>query len=678
MCRCARPSLSAGLLVLGASLLMLGTPRMALAAEPASAARATSAPEPDIAALSIAINGAPEPGVAYVIRNRGGLMVDRGTLGRLRFQFPESDVVDVDGRGYVPLAKIRGIRWSIDEPQQRLDLDVDPDLLSASKMQYSLPPPQLAQTPPWGGFLNYGLFGYSNVGSGASFNADNVSGAFEAVVFGPYGTGSATFLVNSPTAASFGNERAVLLEAAWRWDDPERMRTLIVGDAVTAPGWWGQAVRFGGVQYSSNFSLQPGFVTYPLLTVSGVSTVPTAAEIYSNNVRMGTQNVPAGPFSITNVPLLTGSGELQVVVTNALGQQQVIAQPYYVTTQLLKPGLSQFSMSAGSLRYNYGLNNLDYQGYVASGYYRYGVNEKLTAEGRADASTYVRGAGVGADFIVGNLGVVSAGVAASNASDDIVGASGNGARVLLGFSRQALLASFAVRSTWASPNYREVGDTPLLQTQATQASFNFALPGETGSLAVAYGYQRFRDTYPVDPINVLPSQSGSLNLVSATYSVGLGRFGFLTLSASKTTGISNQTQLLALWGLPFGTTPNAPADTSITLGAQRLRGDGQSDDFGTLDVQRPVPVGTGLGYYVHAQTNRNFTGGVSYYGNYGRYTLEGSSYQGAEAVRASVSGGIGTIGGHVFLASPIEQSFALVEVGDVAGARVLQETTSPA
>lgn len=672
MSRCLRPSLSVGLGVLATSLLVLAAPRLACAADPGgSITRAVPVQEAEIAALSIAINGAPEPGVAYVIRSPGGLLVDRGTLARLRFQFAESDVVQIDGRAYVPMKTLRGTRGSIDEPQQRLDLDVDPELLAATRVQFGLPAPELAQTPPWGGFLNYGLFGYTNVGSGASFNSDNVSAGFEAVVFGPYGTGTASFLVNSPTAADFSNERAVLLEAAWRWDDPARMRTLIVGDAITAPGWWGQAVRFGGVQYSSNFSLQPGFVTYPLLTVSGISTIPTAADIYSNNVRMGTQNVPAGPFSITNVPLLTGAGELQVVVNNAFGQQQVITQPYYLTTQLLKPGLSQFSLSAGSLRYNYGLRNVDYRGYVASGYYRYGINERLTAEGRAEASSDVQGAGAGADFVLGYLGVVSAGVAASHASDDVVGASGSGARVLLGFSRQASLASFAVRSTWASPNYREVGDSPILQTRTTSASFNVALPGQAGSIAIAYGHQRLRDTLPPEP-NV-PSQSGSLNIVSATYSVGLGRYGFLTFSASKASGLSNQTQVLALYSLPFGASPNAPADTTITLGAQRVRGDGQSDDFGTLDIQRPLPVGQGFGYYVHAQTNRNFTGGVSYYGNYGRYTLEGSSFDGSEAIRGSIAGGIGIIGGHVFIAPPIEQSFALVEVGDVAGARVLQE-----
>jgi len=80
-------------------------------------------------------------------------------------------------------------------------------------------------------------------------------------------------------------------------------------------------------------------------------------------------------------------------VTNAFGQQQVISQPFYVTTQLLKPGLSEYSFSAGAARFNYGLKNLDYQGFIGSAYYRYGVNDTLTVQGRAEGDTNVRSAG---------------------------------------------------------------------------------------------------------------------------------------------------------------------------------------------------------------------------------------------------------------------------------------------
>jgi outer membrane usher protein len=637
----------------------------------AQPAQVVPAPGAAIAALSISINGVPEPGVAYVVKDAAGLLIDSATLARLAITYRDSDLVTFDGGRYVPLRSIRGVSGSISEREQRLDLVVEADVMPASRLQYGLPAPQLPQAPNWGGFLNYSLFGYT--GANSQFlrsSSSYVSGAFEGVVFGPMGTLGTSFVANPKGNVPGSREDVVLLEANWRWDDPANLRTLIVGDAITAPGWWGSAVRFGGIQYSSNFALQPGYVTFPLLTVSGMATVPTAADIYTNNVRMGTQNVPAGPFTITNLPALNGAGELQVVVTNALGQQQVISQPFYVTSQLLKPGLSEFSYSLGSVRFNYGVRNLDYQGYIGSAFYRHGVDDKLTVQGRAEADRNVRGVGIGADYVVGLFGVLSTGVAASDASGNAIGNTGTGQRYLLGFSRQTQVLSFAVQSTWASRNYREIGDTTLLQTRATRASIGAQLPGDFGSVTLAWGGTNYRDNGPIDPN--LPPRDGPLNVYAASYSLSLGRYGFFTLSASRTRGLSESSQIAALYSLPLGSTTSA-GDTSITLGVRRQHQDDQTTTVGTFDLQHPLPVGQGYGYYLHATTDHTFTGGASYYGRYGRYTLEGSSANGANAIRSSISGGIGTVGGQLFAAPPIEQSFALVEVGNVFGVRVLQE-----
>ena len=389
-----------GLSASAATLPEVGAPAAAMSIAPMADA---------LAALSISVNGAPEPGIAFAVRDPGGLLVDSDTLARLKLTWRDADVVHVDGRAFVPLRSLRGVRGTIAELAQRLDLDIDPDLLPTARLQFGLPPPQLPQTPDWGGFLNYTVYGQSSSGGNfATSLSRSLAGAFEAGAFGPAGTFGGSFIVNSTAATQVGADSVVLLEAGWRWDDPEKLRTYRVGDAITAPGWWGRAVRIAGAQVTSNFALQPGYVTYPLLTVSGISSIPTAAEIFSNNVRMGSQNVPAGPFAITNVPVLNGAGELQVVVPNAFGQQQVITQPFYVTTQLLKPGLAEYSFSAGTKRFNYGLHNFDYQGFLGSAFYRYGVSDTLTVQVRAEGDNNIRSAGAGADFIVGNFGVVSA------------------------------------------------------------------------------------------------------------------------------------------------------------------------------------------------------------------------------------------------------------------------------
>ncbi|HXX10044.1 MAG TPA: fimbria/pilus outer membrane usher protein [Burkholderiales bacterium] len=614
-----------------------------------------------ISVLSVVLNGSAPDGVAYVVRGPGGkLWVDRDTLDRLRIRYDDAPMQEFDGRTMAQLSALRGVTWSISEEDQRLELHVDPNRLPRSTLSYGLLPPIMARTPDFGGFLNYTIYGNTtNSYGGLNESSASVSGLFEAVAFGPYGSVGVTTLVNPVTTPGSAQPDVVVLDAAWRWDDPARLRTLIVGDAITAPGWWGNAVRFGGVQYSSNFSLQPGFITYPLLTVSGVAAIPTAAELYANNVRLGSQNVPPGPFSITNVPVVNGAGELQLVVTNALGQQQVITQPYYTTTQLLRSGLSEFSFSAGAVRFNYGLENFDYRDPLASGVYRYGLTDKLTLEGRAEGSSDVRGAGVGAATVLGVLGTLQAGVAGSDSS------LGNGGRALLGFDRQTPTISFGVRGTWASPDYREVGDGGVQTARSISANLNVQLPGQAGTMAFLWTDQRFRNVAPVNTSTAPPM--GALDLYAVTYTKQLGTWGAFTLVLSRTTGLTDQTQVQALFTVPLGT------GVSGTASALNTQSNGQRTTVGALDVQRPLQVGPGYGYYVHAQTDDQGAAGISYQGLYGRYSLEGSVANSTVGLRATVAGGVGVLDTKVFAAAPIDSSFALVRVSDIPGVRVMQE-----
>jgi outer membrane usher protein len=650
---------------LAAFSLLVGNVAVAQTLDAQLATLSTDADQapPSISVLSVTLNGGSPDGVAYVLRGPGReLWVDHATLSRLQIRHDDAPMREIDGRTMVQLGALSGVSWSVSEEEQRLDLHVDPNRLSKSTVSYGLLSPGMAHRPDPGGFLNYTIYGTaSNSYGGFSGDSNSVSALLETVAFGPYGTFGVTSLVDPVSPSGSGEPGVIVLDAAWRWDDPQRLRTLIVGDAISAPGWWGNAVRFGGVQYSSNYALQPGYITYPLLTVSGMAALPTAAELYANNVRLGSQNVPAGPFTITNVPVVNGAGELQLVVTNALGQQQIITQPYYTTTQLLRAGLSEFSMSAGAARFNYGLQNFDYRDGLVSGLYRYGVTNRLTLEGRGEASTDVRSAGIGATQVLGVIGVAEAGVAGSNST------SGTGERLLLGFERQTQRVSFGVRSTWASPQYREFGDDGIQISRSSSANLNFALPGRAGTLAFLWSAQRYRSVPPLDGTPAPAAPTTSLNLYAASYTKQLGQWGSLSLVLSRTTGLTQQTQAQVLFTVPLG--PGVSASASLLTSETN----GQRTNTAALDVQKPLQVGPGYGYYLHAQSDHQAGAGVSYSGLYGRYSLEASTADSVTGVRATVAGGIGILDKKVFVAPPIDSSFALVRVGEVAGVRVMEE-----
>ncbi|WP_338009660.1 fimbria/pilus outer membrane usher protein [Rickettsia australis] len=58
-------------------------------------------------------------------------------------------------------------------------------------------------------------------------------------------------------------------------------------------------------------------------------------------------------FDITNIPVITGRGDLIVKTQDITGKVQTITIPYYASPSLLRPGLSNFSYEAGFQRQNF-------------------------------------------------------------------------------------------------------------------------------------------------------------------------------------------------------------------------------------------------------------------------------------------------------------------------------------
>jgi outer membrane usher protein len=600
-----------------------------------------AASDDELAVLAVVLNGQLKEGVAYVVRDRrDGLMVDQATLQRLNLPHAQGRLRAFEGRLYVPLSSIQGLVWNVLEDRQQLDIRIDPALFPAWSTQLAPAERILPSTPDWGGYFNYGVFASRTSGQGM----DPVAGAFTTSLFGPAGVGTLSAIVNPQ---GIGAQDLVVLDANWRWDDVQKMTTTVVGDSISAPGWWGRPIRFGGIQYASNFALQPSFVSTPLLAVSGIAGLPSTTEILANNVRVGTQDVPAGPFTISNIPTVTGAGELQLVVRDAFGQQRLISQPYYVASQMLRPGVAQFSYSAGAERFDYGLRNFDYRSGYATAWYRLGVDETTTGEMRAEVDSAGATAGFGADYLIGQLGVLSTGFALSHAN------AGDGYRMLLGFDRSSPYFSFAVRGSWASSGYREIGDEGLKVQRSTTAIAQ--LPVAHGSFALAWTGQSYHNAAPFD-------------IYSATYTAPLAAQVYASISINRSLSMgTHQTSALAIITIPLG------ERTSASASAQTNRVNGDQGSRAEASVQRGLPLGEGIGYYLRANSDRQNSAGFSYAGRYGRYGAEAYSSETSTSVRANVTGGIAWLGDTAVFTRPVEQSFVLVDMRGIPGVRVLQE-----
>jgi len=592
--------------------------------------------------LQVDVNAQGLEDTVLVLRSPDGrIAVPVDSLDRWRLRRPSAPPRFHAGMPYYALDAISGVTYIYDASTQKLRITAPPAAFARSQFinaQLAYPPPTVSQL---GAFFNYNLFA-----SHAS-NSSQYAGQFEAGVFSPYGV----LISNMLAQDSDGIRKAVRLDTTWTTDFPQKLTTLRIGDAINVPGAWGRAVRFGGVQYSTNFATQPGYITFPSIASAGQAALPSTVDVFVNNALVAQKTVPPGPFSITNIPTVNGSGSVQLVVRDLFGREQVISQPFYASVNLLKAGLEDFSYEAGVERNSFGTESSDYGQAVASATYRRGLTDQLTGEIRGEASRDLGVAGVAASYLIDDIGVVSATAVASGSH------AGTGALGGAGFQRQTGRLSVLAQGSWSSSSFRQIGATdqnPVPVRQWT-ASVGYQLD-RFGSANVTYVAQDFRT-------------KENVHVASAGYSIPIGPWAFLGLTAAKVFGEQGSLQIGATLTVPLG------ERTIAAAGYNAVRHSAQANSTdASFTLQRSVPVGEGYGYRLvtHTLNNQIEADGI-WQNNYGTYELDLSRFQGASAGRVSVAGGLGYVGGHGFASRQITDSFGVVRVADYAGVGILQD-----
>ena len=293
-------------------------------------------------------------------------------------------------------------------PDVRVDYDVAGLRLNLSVPAAWLPRQRIGgavdDTPEparssFGALLNYEIYGSDPDRGAATLSLWN-----EARVFGPAGI----FSNSSVYQIDGGRSRIIRYDSGWRLSDEARMVTYEAGDLITRSLPWSSALRLGGVQISRDFSVWPDIVTYPLPEFSGEAALPSTVELFIDGYRAAEGTVRPGPFTLQSLPTVNGAGQAVINVTDALGRRVSTTLPFYIGSELLRPGLADYAVSVGAIRRDYGMKSFSYGALASSGSVRYGISNTLTLEARGEASRGLGVAGAGGVLRVGNLGVVNA------------------------------------------------------------------------------------------------------------------------------------------------------------------------------------------------------------------------------------------------------------------------------
>ncbi len=565
---------------------------------------------------------------------------------------PTAQAFVYKGSTYYSLAAFPGTTFKIN--QQNLSVAITFPLqffgassLTPNRASFLVTP----QKPPFGAYLNYDTLaqaipGENTAGGVFDFNAFDDLGFLESGFLSQNTLGSNTS--NNPNANT--NQSLVRLNTTLEHDDPAKMTSLRLGDSFSTPGMWGNSVDFGGIQYATNFSTQPGFIYTPLPSLPGEAVMPSTVNLYVNNALVDSQKVPAGPFNIPNIPTINGQGMITVETTDLLGRQQIITVPYYASNQLLTPGLQEYGYEAGFVRNNYGIDSFDYGQAALIGTDRMGVTDNTTVEWHAEGLANQQTLGGGTFYKLGNLGILNTAVAASQQNSK-PGALGQLGIQLMSFTS----LSYGFNEQATTNNYTEIAyldaqqQPPALQSQVFVGFPVF----KSGSLTLAYTALNNRDGQP------------NSSLLNATYSQALPEEWMLSLTGL--TNIGGQ----VVQGIMLSLTRAIGNTDSLSLGDQ-WQGGNTNQPFANFN--RAMPQGPGYGYNLYTAqsvSNNNglssvYQGTVTAQNNLGTY-MAGTAYQNNQMnYQTGISGSIVYMDKDVFLTRQVNNAFALVEVPGLA------------
>ena len=583
----------------------------------------------------------------------------------------DDDLVDINA--------IQGFNAKYDAAAQRLTFDVkDPSLLETVSFNGQTVPLGARSAPieTTGGVLDYIVFGaVQSQSPGMVPSFSGASANLDARVFSPLGILRQSAIVGTTTMrdADF-----IRLDTSYTFSDADRMVKARVGDMITDGPAWVRPVRLGGASFARDYTLRADIVTAALPVVNGTAAAPSTVDVFVNGVKAYSQDVPAGPFSLNNIPGVTGAGNAQVVVRDVTGREVRGTMPFFTSASVLKKGSFDYAVNGGFARYDYATAATTYgvdPVLVAAA--RYGLTDAVTLETYNEGGAGLVGLGAGATVNVFGFGVLSAAGRASRLGERN------------GFDAYASWQTRLGPATLSGSIQRTFGDFEDLVSAtgrpdriARARSLEFArMPAAISSTDfTAVLPTRQSAQFTVSAPGFWSGSSVSLSAIAQTNAVGQTTRILATSLAQQfgrdvslfATGYVNRGSVSGLGifaGLNVIIDPLDSVSTSASSAGHMLYGTvegtrAQRDDVGDWGARVRL-----------ARSGPDGAAGVggSYQTSVGQMTASADYQAGSTNARAEMQGAIVAMPGVLAATRRIDDGFAVVETG-APGVEVIQET----
>lgn len=275
-------------------------------------------------------------------------MFDQLGLPKQKLSAEQQARLSNDGSACVAIGDvIPAATMTFDQPNLRLDVSIPQAWLGTRARGYVSP-------ENWdrgvnAALLNYNYNGYRNHSNGVT-QTSSFLGLNAGLNLGGWQLRNDSTVV-SQSGSGAGSKSTThwqTIDTYLRHDVTSLRAQLTLGDSYT-PGDLFDSVSVRGVQLATDDRMLPDSLRGYAPTVRGVAETNAKVTVRQNGITLYETTVAPGPFTISDLYSTGYGGDLVVTVTEADGRIRTFSVPYASVPQLLRPGISRFSIVAGQL-----------------------------------------------------------------------------------------------------------------------------------------------------------------------------------------------------------------------------------------------------------------------------------------------------------------------------------------
>jgi len=428
------------------------------------------------------------------------------------------------------------------------------------------------------------------------------------------------------------------------------------------------SVRFRGLGLSSDDAMLPDSERTFAPVIRGIAETNASVEVRQNGYLLYSGNVSPGPFEITDIYPSGSNGDLQVTIIEADGRRRSFTQAYASLPIMVPAGAFRYSLALGQVDNG---NDDAATPTFASAALIYGLTERVTGFGGLQLAADYQASNLGAGVNTG-LGALSADLTQSISEVDHQQHTGQSLRVRYANTLDVTNTTLAVAGyRYSTEHFRTLNQHVDATGPGSRRSFTGvakdrlelnitqALPAQSGSLSLTASEQRYWN------------ETGKTRQFYLSYNAAWRTLNYsLSLENNRETsgdGRRDSDNRIALSvTMPLGASPgssrvsfNAVRDSAGQYNAQLGLNGQVLDDRNTFySVQAGHDSGSGSFGSGKINTTRS----------YGRFEAGYSQGRDYEALTLGAAGSLLVHGGGINMGQSLGETFALVQVPNVAGA----------